>query len=115
MTAFLMDATATDDQAPGPVNFLMNRDVPGTALGLFFLGSDAAQVCNSGGPNALDEVHLRGGLIVAATLACPARLARADHDARAGGAERAGERCWRHGPGGAFGLRHPDAARHVRR
>jgi N-methylhydantoinase B len=58
---FLLDATATDDQAVGPVNFLMNRDVPGMALGLFFLGGDPAQVCNAGGPNAFDEVHLREG------------------------------------------------------
>ena len=37
---FILDTTATDDQAPGPVNFLMNPDVPGMALGLFFLGGD---------------------------------------------------------------------------
>ena len=30
---FIFDATATDDQSPGPVNFLMNPDVPGMALG----------------------------------------------------------------------------------
>ena len=54
---FILDATETDDQAPGPVNFLMNPDVPGMALGLFFLGGDAAQVCNAGGPRALDEVR----------------------------------------------------------
>jgi N-methylhydantoinase B len=44
----------------------MNRDVPGMALGLFFLGGDPAQVCNAGGPRALDEVHLREG-----SLLCP--------------------------------------------
>lgn len=58
---FIFDATESDDQAPGPVNYLMNRGVPGMALGLFYLGGDPAQVCNAGGPNALDEVRLREG------------------------------------------------------
>jgi N-methylhydantoinase B len=61
---FILDATETDDQAPGPVNFLMNPDVPGMALGLFFLGGDQAQVCNAGGPHALDEVKLREGSLL---------------------------------------------------
>jgi N-methylhydantoinase B len=61
---FVLDATETDDQAPGPVNFLMNPDVPGMALGLFFLGGDPAQVCNAGGPRALDEVKLRQGSLL---------------------------------------------------
>lgn len=58
---FIFDATESDDQAPGPVNYLMNRGVPGMALGLFYLGGDPAQVCNAGGPNAIDEVLLREG------------------------------------------------------
>ena len=61
---FIFDTTETDDQAPGPVNFLMNPDVPGMALGLFFLGGDPAQVCNAGGPRALDEVILREGSLL---------------------------------------------------
>jgi N-methylhydantoinase B len=61
---FIVDATETDDQAPGPVNFLMNPDVPGMALGLFFLGGDPSQVCNAGGPRSLDEVRLREGSLL---------------------------------------------------
>jgi N-methylhydantoinase B len=61
---FIFDATETDDQSPGPVNLLMNPDVPGTALGLYFLGGDAAQVLNAGGPQALDEVRLREGSLL---------------------------------------------------
>jgi N-methylhydantoinase B len=61
---FILDATRTDDQAPGPVNFLMNPDVPGMALGLFFLGGDPGQVCNAGGPRAIDEVRLREGSLL---------------------------------------------------
>lgn len=67
----LLDATETDDQAPGPVNFLMNPDVPGMALGLFFLGGDPAQVCNAGGPRALDEVRLREGSLLQPRFPAP--------------------------------------------
>ena len=58
---FIFDATESDDQAPGPVNYLMNRGVPGMALGLYYLGGDPAQVCNAGGPDAIDEIRLREG------------------------------------------------------
>jgi len=61
---FIFDATETDDQAPGPINFLMNPGVPGMALGLYYLGGDPAQVCNAGGPQALDEVRLREGSLL---------------------------------------------------
>jgi N-methylhydantoinase B len=61
---FLFDATGTDDQAPGPVNFLMHPDVPGMALGLFFLQGEPGQVLNAGGPRAMDEVRLREGSLL---------------------------------------------------
>lgn len=61
---FVFDATGTDDQAPGPVNLLMNPSIPGMALGLFYLSGDPAHVCNAGGPLALDEVLLREGSLV---------------------------------------------------
>ncbi|NKC31219.1 hydantoinase B/oxoprolinase family protein [Falsiroseomonas selenitidurans] len=61
---FILDATETDDQSPGPVNFLMNPDVPGMALGLYFLGGDPTQVVNAGGPQSLDEVRLREGSLL---------------------------------------------------
>jgi N-methylhydantoinase B len=67
----ILDATETDDQAPGPVNFLMNPDVPGMALGLYFLGGDPAQVCNAGGPRALDEVRLRPGSLLQPQFPAP--------------------------------------------
>ena len=68
---FIFDATQTDDQAPGPVNFLMNPGVPGMALGLYYLGGDPAQVCNAGGPQALDEVHLREGSLLRPRFPAP--------------------------------------------
>lgn len=61
---FIFDATETDDQSPGPVNYIMNRDVPGMALGLFLLGGDPTQVTNAGGPRAIDEVKLREGSLL---------------------------------------------------
>ncbi|WP_215908791.1 hydantoinase B/oxoprolinase family protein [Phreatobacter stygius] len=61
---FIFDATASDDQAVGPVNFLMNPGVPGMALGLYYLGGDPSQVCNAGGPQAIDEVRLREGSLL---------------------------------------------------
>ena len=61
---FIFDARETDDQAFGPVNFLMNPGVPGMALGLYYLGGDPGQVCNAGGPQALDEVLLREGSLL---------------------------------------------------
>ncbi|MGL4287819.1 MAG: hydantoinase B/oxoprolinase family protein, partial [Phreatobacter sp.] len=61
---FIFDATETDDQAVGPVNFLMNPGVPGMALGLYYLGGDPSQVCNAGGPQSIDEVRLREGSLL---------------------------------------------------
>lgn len=71
---FILDATETDDQAAGPVNFLMNPDVPGMALGLYFIGGDPAQVANAGGPRALDEVRLREGSLLAPRFPAPLGL-----------------------------------------
>jgi len=68
---FIIDATATDDQSPGPVNFLMNRDVPGMALGLSFLGGDPTQVVNAGCPRAIDEVRVREGSLLQPRFPAP--------------------------------------------
>jgi len=68
---FLFDASESDDQAPGPVNYLMNRGVPGMALGLYYLGGDPSQVCNAGGPNALDDVRLREGSLLLPRFPAP--------------------------------------------
>ncbi|SOH94318.1 N-methylhydantoinase B [Monaibacterium marinum] len=68
---FIFDATESDDQAPGPVNLIMNKGVAGMALGLFYLGGDPAQVCNAGGPLAIDEVRLREGSIVQPKFPAP--------------------------------------------
>lgn len=61
---FLLDTRETDDQSAGPVNFLMNQDMPGMALGLYFLGGEPGYIVNAGGPRALDEVRLREGSLL---------------------------------------------------
>lgn len=71
---FTFDARDSDDQAPGPINYLMNNGVPGMALGLFYLGGDPSQVCNAGGPNALDEVLFREGSFLQPTFPAPLGL-----------------------------------------
>jgi N-methylhydantoinase B len=71
---FILDTTGTDDQAQGPVNYLMNPHMPGTALGLFFLGGDASHVCNAGGTQAIDQVILREGSLLAPRFPAPLGL-----------------------------------------
>ena len=45
-----LDASESDDQAPGPVNYLMNRDMPGTACALAFLIDGPTHVVLTGDP-----------------------------------------------------------------
>ena len=71
---FILDATATDDQAPGPVNLLMHPDVPGMALGLYVLQGEPGQVLNAGAPRAIDEVLLRQGSLLAPRSPAPLGL-----------------------------------------
>ena len=68
---FILDTTETDDQAAGPVNLLMHPDVPGMALGLYFLQGEQGLVLNAGGPRALDEVRLRPGSLLAPRAPAP--------------------------------------------
>jgi N-methylhydantoinase B len=71
---FILDATETDDQSPGPVNLLMHPDVPGMALGLYVLQGEPGQVLNAGGPRAIDEVRLREGSLLAPRAPAPLGL-----------------------------------------
>ena len=109
---FIFDATETDDQARGPVNFLMNRDVPGMALGLYFLGGDPDQVVQCRRPARDRRGAAARGFAAAAALPRAARHARHDDDARARGAERPDQRRRPARPGRAFRLRHHSAERH---
>jgi N-methylhydantoinase B len=71
---FILDATETDDQAPGPVNLLMHPDMPGMALGLYLLQGEVGQVLNAGAPRAIDEVILREGSLLAPRPPAPLGL-----------------------------------------
>ena len=71
---FVFDATESDDQAPGPVNYIMNHGVPGMSLGLFYLGGDPNHVCNAGGPQAIDETRFREGSLLNPRFPAPLGL-----------------------------------------
>ena len=102
---FIFDATETDDQSPGPVNLLMNPGVPGMALGPVLPRRRSGPGVQRRRPAGARRGAAARGLAAVAALPRPARHARPDDDARAGGAERADQRRRRQGAGRPFGLR----------
>src|SRR4029078_8906500 len=44
----VLDCSESDDQVPGPVNFLMAPQVPSTVFGLYLLGGDPENLLNDG-------------------------------------------------------------------
>ncbi len=60
----VLDATESDDQVRGPVNFLMHPSVPKMIFGIYLLSKDSSLVLNEGVFQALDEVKVREGSIV---------------------------------------------------
>ena len=58
------DARETDDQAPGPVNWIMNKAVPRMIFGIYFSGDDASLMMNEGTMRAIDDVKLRDGSLL---------------------------------------------------
>jgi len=69
-----LDTTASDDQVPGPVNFLMNRSVPLMVLGDYLLGGDREHLLNAGAERAIDEVRLREGSVLQPRFPAPLGL-----------------------------------------
>jgi N-methylhydantoinase B len=59
-----LDATATDDQAVGPINYLMHPDVPRMIFGIAMLAGRTDVLLNHGAVRALDEVLLRPGSLL---------------------------------------------------
>ena len=59
-----LDYSASDDQAQGSVNFIMDASVPKTMCGLYFTGQEAGVALNGGFHRALGEVKTRPGSIV---------------------------------------------------
>lgn len=60
----VLDTTESDDQVPGPVNFLMNRSVPLMVFGDYLLGEDREHLLNAGAEQAIDDVLLREGSVL---------------------------------------------------
>ncbi len=59
-----LDASETDDQAPGPINFLMNGDVPRMVFGIYFLSDEPNVLLNDGALQAVGEVRTRHGSLL---------------------------------------------------
>ena len=58
-----LDTGASDDQVPGPVNFLMSPPVPAMIFGSYLLGSSQS-ILNSGVERVIDETIVRPGSIL---------------------------------------------------
>lgn len=65
------DATETDDQAPGPVNWIMNRAVPRMIFGIYFSGDTGDPMINEGTMRAIDAVELREGSLLRPRFPAP--------------------------------------------
>jgi N-methylhydantoinase B len=59
-----LDYSASDNQAQGAINFIMDSSVPKTMCGLYFTGQEAGVALNGGFHRALGEVTIRPGSIV---------------------------------------------------
>ena len=61
-----LDTSKSDDQVPGPINFLMSPPVPAMVFGSYLLGGDNGPrtMLNAGVEQAIDEVVLRPGSIL---------------------------------------------------
>ena len=61
---FILDTTKSDDQAPGPINYLTHPNVLNMIFGLYFLAEHRDVLLNEGACRLLDEVRLRPGSIL---------------------------------------------------
>ena len=59
-----LDYSASDNQAQGAINFIMDSSVPKTMCGLYFTGQEAGVALNGGFHRAVGEVTTRPGSIV---------------------------------------------------
>ncbi len=59
-----LDTRASDDQARGPINFIMHESVPKLILGIYLLSGHPTQLLNDGAQDAVDEVLVRPGSIL---------------------------------------------------
>ena len=66
-----IDTSQTDDQAPGPVNFLMNPAVPKMVFGIYAMAKDPTLLINEGAMHAVDEVKVREGSLLQPRFPAP--------------------------------------------
>lgn len=69
-----IDLSRSSDEAPGPINFVMDRSVVGHVLGLYMTRNDPALGMNAGFTRAIDNVVTRPGSIVAPRFPAPVGL-----------------------------------------
>jgi len=60
----VFDTTATDDQSPGPINWLMNPAVPRMIYSLYLAGDLPDLMINEGMMRSIDHVRLREGSLL---------------------------------------------------
>lgn len=61
---YVFDATASDDQTTGPINFLVHPTVPSMIFALFMTADRPELLVNEGMLNAIAEVKLRDGSVL---------------------------------------------------
>jgi N-methylhydantoinase B len=66
----VLDTSASDNQVPGPVNFLMSSAVPSMVFGSYLLGESEA-ILNAGVEKAIDEVIVREGSVLQPKFPAP--------------------------------------------
>jgi N-methylhydantoinase B len=69
-----LDTTDSDDQVPGPVNFLMSPSVPNAVFAAYLLGEGHEHLINAGAEQLLDKVHLREGSVLQPCFPAPLGL-----------------------------------------
>jgi N-methylhydantoinase B len=67
----VLDTSASDDQVPGPVNFLMSPPVPAMVFGSYLLGEGSQAILNAGVEKAIDEVIVREGSVLQPRFPAP--------------------------------------------
>jgi N-methylhydantoinase B len=66
-----LDTSESDDQVPGPVNFLMSPPVPAMVFGSYLLEEGAHAMLNAGAERAIDKITIRPGSILQPEFPAP--------------------------------------------
>jgi N-methylhydantoinase B len=69
-----IDTSRSSDQAPGPVNFIMNPAVPKMTLGIYAARNDTSLLINQGLIDAVENVTVREGSILQPRFPAPLGL-----------------------------------------